>query len=261
MSYSLYKGDCLEVLDKIPDNSVDLILCDLPYGTTANSWDSIIPMNKLWQHYNRVLTNQSSVLLFGSEPFSTTLRMSNFKNYKYDWIWKKNKVTGFIHAKNKPLKDYEIISVFSNNPMGHVSTLHDIRMRYNPQGLTPCHKINKGKHSKTFGTLVGKRPSHKECVLQEYTNYPKMTLEFHSEIGLHPSQKPVLLLEYLIKTYTDEGMTVLDNCMGSGSTGVACINTNRNFIGIELDDNYFQIADNRLREATELKNESNSTII
>jgi len=257
--YKLYKGDCLEVLNEIQNNSIDLILCDLPYGTTENPWDSVIPTDKLWEHYNRILTNQSSVLLFGSEPFSTKLRISNFKNYKYDWIWKKNKVTGFIHAKNKPLKDYEIISVFSNSPMGHASTLHDNRMRYNPQGLVPCNKIN--KCGKKFGSIVGKRPSQKECILQEYTNYPKMTLEFNSESGLHPSQKPVPLLEYLIKTYTDEGMTVLDNCMGSGSTGVACLNTNRNFIGIELDDKYFQIADNRLREAMELNNESNSTVV
>ena len=232
----------------IPDNSIDMVLCDLPYGTINCSWDSQIPLEPLWEQWLRVLSPQSSVLLFGSEPFSTKLRMSNLSQFKYDWIWHKNRPTGFVHAKNKPLKDFEIISVFSPYPMGHSSLLGDRRMRYNPQGLEVCCKISKSSTSK-FGNIDGKRKSHKSEVVHEFTNYPRMVLSFGKDTcknNLHPTQKPVSLCEYLIKTYTDEGMTVLDNCMGSGSTGVACLTTGRKFIGIEKDEQYFEVAKERI---------------
>ena len=247
-SISLFCGDCLEVMKAIPDNSIDMVLCDLPYGTINCSWDSQIPLEPLWEQWLRVLSPQSSVLLFGSEPFSTKLRMSNLSQFKYDWIWHKNRPTGFVHAKNKPLKDFEIVSVFSPYPMGHSRLLGDRRMRYNPQGLDVYGKMRKSSKSK-FGNIDGKRKSHKAEVVHEFTNYPRMFLSFGKDTcknNLHPTQKPVALCEYLIKTYTDEGMTVLDNCMGSGSTGVACLNTGRKFIGIEKDEQYFDVAKERI---------------
>lgn len=235
-------------MKSIPDNSIDMVLCDLPYGTINCSWDSKIPLEPLWEQWLRVLSPNSSVLLFGSEPFSTKLRMSNLSQFKYDWIWIKNRPTGFVHAKNKPLKDFEIISVFSPYPMGHKSLLGDRRMRYNPQGLEVYGKMSKSSKSK-FGNIDGKRKSHKAEVVSDFTNYPRMVLSFGKDTGksnLHPTQKPVALCEYLIKTYTDNGMTVLDNCMGSGSTGVACLNTGRKFIGIEKDKQYFEVAKERI---------------
>lgn len=247
-SISLFCGDCLDVMKSIPDNSIDMVLCDLPYGTINCSWDSKIPLEPLWEQWLRVLSPNSSVLLFGSEPFSTKLRMSNLSQFKYDWIWIKNRPTGFVHAKNKPLKDFEIISVFSPYPMGHKSLLGDRRMRYNPQGLEVYGKMSKSSKSK-FGNIDGKRKSHKAEVVSDFTNYPRMVLSFGKDTGksnLHPTQKPVALCEYLIKTYTDNGMTVLDNCMGSGSTGVACLNTGRKFIGIEKDKQYFEVAKERI---------------
>lgn len=233
----------------IPDESVDMILCDLPYGTTACKWDSIIPFEILWKHYNRVIKNNGVICLFGSEPFSTHLRISQIDNYKYDWIWVKSNgsCSGFVHAKNMPLKKHEIISVFSKAPIGHISLLKERRMKYNPQGLS--YKPTKEISKKKFGNTVGKRPSQVEEYTREYINYPVSILNFDSEKGLHPTQKPVPLLEYLIKTYTNENETVLDNCMGSGSTGVACVHTNRNFMGIELDNHYFDIAKNRIETA------------
>ena len=233
----------------IPDESVDMILCDLPYGTTACKWDSIIPFELLWKHYNRVIKNNGVICLFGSEPFSTHLRISQIDNYKYDWIWVKSNgsCSGFVHAKNMPLKKHEIISVFSKAPIGHISLLKERRMKYNPQGLS--YKPTKEISKKKFGNTVGKRPSQVEEYTREYINYPVSILNFDSEKGLHPTQKPVPLLEYLIKTYTNENETVLDNCMGSGSTGVACVHTNRNFMGIELDNHYFDVAKNRIETA------------
>lgn len=234
-------------MKNIPDHSVDFILCDPPYGTTDCKWDAIIPFGALWSEYNRIVKPNGSVVLFGSEPFSTKLRMSNFEKFKYDWIWLKNNSTGFQHAKNMPLKNYEIISVFSYGSMGHANLLGGRRMTYNPQGLKPCERFHNGKRG--FGGIVGERPSHREVVKQEFTNYPKMVLKFDNEFGFHPTQKPVALLEYLINTYSNLGELVLDNCMGSGSTGVACANTGRRFIGIEKEQKYFDIASERIADA------------
>ena len=246
--YKIYNKDCLIQMKKIKDKSIDLILCDLPYGTTDCSWDTVIPFKKLWKQYKRIIKDYRAIVLFGSEPFSSYLRMSNLKWYKYDWIWYKNKITGFTHSKNMPLKDFEIISVFSNGVINH-DNLTDKRMIYNPQGLIYKPKQKK-KKTYTEDSFIKDRPSNRDYVC-EYINYPKMHLNFNYDYdNVHPTQKPVELLEYLIKTYSNENDLVLDNTMGSGSTGVACINTKRNFIGIELEKKYYKIAKKRLSDNT-----------
>ena len=244
---NLIKGDCLEVMKDIPDGSVDLILCDIPYGTTACKWDSVIPFDKMWEQLKRIRKDNTAILLFGSEPFSSYLRMSNMNEYKYDWIWDKKRVSNPMMAKKMPLKNYEIISVFyKQQPI------------YNPQPTkksTGKGMSNKG-HNETHETET--TGSSKLVTRRDYTDvgYPKMLLTEIKVInnlttdraGLHPTQKPIELNEYLIKTYSDEGMTVLDFTMGSGTTGVACLNTNRKFIGIELDESYFNIANERMKQ-------------
>lgn len=244
---NLYNGDCLEIMQEIPDKSVNMVLADLPYGTTSCEWDKIVPPELLWKQYRRIVSDNGTIVLFGSEPFSTKMRMNNLDIFKYDWIWLKNTCTGFVHSKNMPLKNFELISVFSKGSIGHKSHLGEKRMIYNPQNLEKTDYIRHNGRKK-FKNVFGSRPSHKDEIKQEFTNYPRMVLDFpNCDKNLHPTQKPVPLLEYLIRTYTDEGMTVLDNCMGSGSTGVACQNTNRNFIGIEKDGKYFRIAEERIR--------------
>ena len=219
MDIRLYQGDCLDVMRSIPDGSVDMVLCDLPYGTTACKWDSVIPLEPLWEQYNRLLKHQGSVVLFGSEPFSSSLRMSNLSAYKYDWVWKKNRPTGFQHAQNMPLKDYETISVFSKASMGHDNLLKEKRMWYNPQGITHCGKEWKRTASK-FGSIVGKRKSHKNFGIQEFTGFPTMVLEYDKdETNYHPTQKPVALLAYLIKTYTNGGGDSFGQLHGFGVDG------------------------------------------
>lgn len=225
----LGQGDCLELMKTIPGGSVDMILTDPPYGTTACKWDSVIPFEPMWAELKRIIKPNGAIVLFGSEPFSSVLRMSNIKQYKYDWVWKKRAVN-FLNAKKQPLREVENILVFNS-------------LVYNPQGLIYSPKVNKRSNStETNG-------AHGLSNLSEYTNYPKNILEFKNERGLHPTQKPVALLEYLIKTYTQENETVLDFTFGSGSTGVAAKNTNRKFIGIELDQNYFEIAKKRIQES------------
>ena len=241
------RGDCLELMKEIPDKSIDMILCDLPYGTTACKWDSVIPFEPLWEQYNRVIKNNGAIVLFGAEPFSTELRHSNLQMFKYDWIWIKNNAVGFVNAKLKPMNKHEIISVFSK---GKTSNGNINNMVYFPQGLLPYSKEVRSGNKKGKDNTYW-RPSMKSSngggYIQQYTNYPTTVLYFDKvQKAVHPTQKPVELLEYLIKTYTNEGDTVLDNCMGSGSTGVACMNTGRNFIGIEKDEKYFNIAKERL---------------
>ena len=251
---TIYNCDCLQGMREIPDGSVDAIVCDLPYGTTACKWDSIIPFEPLWEQYKRIIKPQGSVLLFGSEPFSTMLRMSNLDWFKYDWIWEKNRPTGFQHANNMPLKDYEIISVFSPAAMGHTKLLGNKRMIYNPQGIEPIGKEWKRSASK-FGNIVGKRKSQKNSGIQEFTGYPTTTLYYNKDQkGIHPTQKPVELLRYLIRTYTNEGETVLDNCMGSGTTAIAAMREHRHFIGFELNKEFYKKACERVRnEQAQLK--------
>ena len=237
----LWHGDCLELMKNIPDGSVDLILTDPPYGTTACKWDSVIPFEPMWEQLNRIIKPNGAICLFGSEPFSSALRMSNIKNYRYDWYWNKTKPVGFANAKKMPLKDVESISVF-----------YQKRPKYFPQGILKCNKTikNSTKTKKQNNiTAINGGAFKTNSFNQEYTNYPRQILKFSVEQGLHPTQKPVALLEYLIRTYTNESETVLDFTMGSGSTGVACVNTGRNFIGIELDEGYFNIAKKRIEES------------
>ena len=242
----LIYGDCLEKMKDIEDDSIDAIITDPPYGTTRCKWDSVIDFDLMWEQLNRIIKPNGAIVLFGSEPFSSALRMSNIKNYKYDWVWEKNMVSGVAQAKNKPITTHELVHIFSDGVTVHASQSKR-RMPYFPQGLIKVDKTmknHKHKHIKAGG--IGQRPSHKETYVQENTNYPKTILKFNCERGLHPTQKPVALMEYLIKTYTNENETVLDFTMGSGTTGVACKNLNRNFIGIEKDEKYFNIAKERI---------------
>lgn len=245
--YELLNGDCLELMKDIPDKGIDMVLCDLPYGITQCEWDICIPFEPLWEEYNRIIKSNGAICLFGSEPFSSYLRISNIKMYKYDWIWEKGRPTCFHHAKNMPMKKHENICVFSKGLIKHKGQAK--RMIYNPQGIELYGKEENGASSRGDRDFYGHRfcrPSHHKYIRQ-YKNYPTSILNFKdAENTVHPTQKPVALLEYLIKTYTNEGEIVLDNCMGSGSTGVACINTGRKFIGIELDEKYFEIAKQRI---------------
>lgn len=234
-------------MKQIPDGSIDMILCDLPYGTTASTWDKIIDFRELWKQYERIITDNGAIALFGSGQFTYKLITSNEKLYKYKWVWFKTKRGNFVNAKNRPMTAYEEIMMFSK---GNTANGSLIKMKYFPQGLIPKMTVRRDKNRTKFGTMAGKRPSHKETIVSEYTNYPFDVLQFDSVSNpVHPTQKPVPLLEYLIKTYTNHGETVLDNCMGSGSTGVACANTGRRFIGMEMDDNYFSKASERISDA------------
>ena len=235
--YKLNNGDCLEVMDKLIEEGVkvDCILTDPPYGTTACKWDSIIPFDEMWKRLNKLIKPNGAIILFAQSPFDKALGGSNLKMLKYEWIWKKTQSTGFLNAKKMPLKAHENILVFYKK-----------LPTYNPQmrgGFKPYKSIQ-GRHSDNYG-------NYKQGHITESNGdrYPIDILEFNKETGFHPTQKPVGLLEYLIKTYTNENETVLDFTMGSGSTGVACINTNRKFIGIELDVNYFNIAKERIEGA------------
>jgi len=235
----LFKGDCLEIMKDIPEGSVDMILCDLPYGTTKCKWDIIIPFEPLWEQYNRIIKDNGAIVLFGSQPFSSELIHSNIKNFKYEIIWDKVNISNPMLAKKQPLKSHENILVFYKK-----------QPTYNPQ-MTEGKKWSRGgsgakssKHNSFEITLK------RECI-PDKTNlkYPKTIWKESNSNRMsrfHPTEKPINLLQNLIKTYTNEGDTILDNCMGSGSTGVACINTNRKFIGIEKDDTYFEIAENRI---------------
>ena len=227
----LLQGDCLELMKDIPDGSVDMILCDLPYGITKCKWDLVIPFDALWEQYNRVIKDNGAIVLFAQGVFTHKLAMSNIAHYKYEWIWRKSFATGFLNSKRIPLRAHENILVFYKKPP-----------TYNPQ-------FTQGKPYKTKNGALS--PVYDENFASVETvsdgrRYPIDVLDFKIEKGLHPTQKPVALLEYLIKTYTNKGDTVMDNCMGSGSSGVACVNTNRNFIGMELDKNYFEIAKSRI---------------
>ena len=240
---TLYQGNCLEVMKQLPDNSIDFILTDPPYGTTACKWDFVIPYEPMWAELKRIRKDNTAIAIFGTEPFSSHLRLSNLKEYKYDWIWKKNKPTGMFQAKYQPMRNYEMISVFYKK-IGKYYPIKEKRGFDKPKNFKTKHYR---KNNKTYST--GKDSDWK--VIDEL-RYPTLIKSFNV-IGkkldyLHPTQKPTELLEYLIKTYTLENETVLDFTMGSGSTGVACVNTNRDFIGIELDKEYYKIAKERIDE-------------
>ena len=243
----LLHGDCLELMNVIPDKSIDMILCDLPYGITKCKWDIILPFEPLWEQYNRIIRDNGVIALFGNEPFSSALRMSNIKNYKYDWKWNKVQPTGFSACKRQPMRVIEDIIIFYKK-----------QPTYNPQMITREKAIDsrnwkQDKRISENSRFSGTNNSLSQRVYKDkypinYIEVNRASKECNNTKRFHPTQKPVALLEYLIKTYTNEEETVLDNCMGSGSTGVACINTNRNFIGIEKDDNYFKIAEERIKQ-------------
>lgn len=239
---TVINGDCLEVMRGIPNSSVDLILTDLPYGTTKAKWDTVIAFDLLWKQYERIIKDNGAIVLFGAEPFASELRMSNRKLYKYDWYWKKSTAQGFLNAKKMPLKSIETISVFYKK-----------LPTYNPQGLVPFGKEMKNSKAKKDNTdyVTGQNGGNFKAdnYKQEFTNYPTQLLEFPS-VGkpLHKTQKPVELFEHLIKTYTNEGEAVLDSCAGSGTTAIAAMNTNRNYILIEKEKEYFEIINKRISE-------------
>ena len=241
----LMLGDCLERMKGIGDKSIDMILCDPPYGTTACKWDTIIPFDKLWEQYKRIIKDNGAIVLFGSQPFTSALVMSNPKWFKYEWIWNKNKGSNIMLAKKQPLKVHENVLVFGG-------------ANYFPQmenvvGKIRDQRLEKEKINRTDGAVTPKGAIKYAKDYDPSKKYPTSIRLFtnhrEKEQVFHPTQKPVPLLEYLIKTYTNEGETVLDNTMGSGSTGVACVNTNRKFIGIEMDKKYYDISCKRIKEA------------
>ena len=241
---NLIKGDCLEVMKQIPSGSVDAIITDPPYGTTACKWDSVISFDLMWEQLNRIIKPNGAIVLFGSQPFTSALIMSNPKNFKYEWIWQKTRVTGNLNAKQMPLKAHESVLVFANKK----ATYYPIKTQ------APEHLIDKRKNVnpskvKDGGAYNGSKGFINVRKKDDGTRYPTTIQKFKNpnNNSLHPTQKPVLLMEYLIKTYTNENETVLDFTMGSGSTMVACQNTNRNGIGIEQDDKYFEIAKQRIK--------------
>lgn len=250
--FKLFNGDCLEVMKTIPDKSVGAIICDLPFGTTAAAWDKIIDFQELWKQYERIIKDDRAIVLFGNGQFTYKLISSNEKLYRYKWIWYKTKRGNFVNAKNRPMTAYEEIMIFSKATTANGSLN---KMLYHPQGLIEKRTVRKDNGTR-FGTMAGKRPSHQNITVSEYTNYPCDVLEFPS-VGkpIHPTEKPVELIEYLIRTYSNEGDTILDNCIGSGTSGVAAIRTNRNFIGIELNEEYFKMAKKRI------ESESNSLFL
>jgi len=262
---TLLQGDCLVEMDKIADGSVDLICTDLPYGTTDRrgvegkgsnrllGWDNVIPLDKLWEQYKRILKPLGTVVLTADQPFTSMLVLSNLEWFKYEWIWKKKRTTGFLLANYRPMKETEDVLVFS--PGGAAAASKNTgNMTYNPQGLIEKN-VKKKNNPKRLGKFLnnpdfmGKNNKllHESEYEQKWTNYPSEVIEFGLDKNvIHPTQKPVDLMEYLVRTYSNEGETVLDNCMGSGTTGVACVNANRNFIGIEMDENYYTLASERI---------------
>ena len=245
----IYNEDCLEGMKKLKDKSIDMILCDLPYGTTACKWDTIIPFGPMWKQYERLIKDDGVIVLTATQPFTSALVMSNPSLFRYDWVWEKESPTDFLNSNYKPLKKKEDILVFSKATVGSLSKN---KIRYYPQGVIEVNVDKKNKPNskwrKNKGYSEGNNVLNSEKPYrQKYTGYPTNIIKFPRDKGaVHPTQKPVSLFEYLIKTYTMEGETVLDNCMGSGTTAIACLNTNRNFIGFELDENYFKIACERI---------------
>lgn len=269
MELILYWGDCLVEMNKIAEDSIDLILCDLPYGTTDRTgvdkkgnnrilgWDTVIPLDKLWEQYRRVLKPTGSVVLTADQPFTSQLVLSNLEWFKYEWIWKKKKTTGFLHANARPMKETEDILVFSPLGASGCSKKANKNMTYNPQGLIEKN-VKKKNNAKRLGKFLhnpehmgaGNKLLHETEYEQKYTNYPSEIIEFGLDKNVvHPTQKPVELMEYLIRTYSNEGEVVLDNCMGSGTTGIAAVRCNRKFIGIEMDEKYYKISEERINNA------------
>ena len=246
----IYNMDCMIGMKLIPDKSIDMILCDLPYGITKCKWDSIIPFGPLWEQCSRIIKDNGAIVLFGSEPFSSYLRLSNLKMYKYDWVWDKVKGTGFLNAKKQPMRNHEFVHVFYKK-----------QCTYNPQ-KTRGHELKKaykreGSQSEVYGKIKN------EIYYESSERYPRSIQIFSTDTqksSLHPTQKPVAICEYLIKTYTNESELILDNCMGSGTTAEACINTKRKYIGFENDLKYFLRSGNRIANLMKIKSENSYTI-
>lgn len=237
----LKQGDCLELMKDIPSHSIDMILCDLPYGTTSCKWDIIIPFEPLWEEYKRIIKNNGAIALFGKQPFTSFLIQSNLKWWRYELIWEKEKGTDFGNANRKPLNAHESIQLFYNK-----------QPTYNKQ-MRPGEPYTKKNYRNNDKEDLNFKSDNSGIYINKGERTPISVLKFsrdntHKGANLHPTQKPIQLLEWLIKAYTNENELVLDNCMGSGSTGIACLNTNRNFIGYELDENYFAIAQNRINK-------------
>lgn len=237
---NIKNGDCLDLFNEVADKSVDMILCDLPYGITSNKWDSVIPLDLLWKQYNRVLKDSGIVALTASQPFTSILVMSNIEMFRHEWIWIKNRGSNFANTVREPMKEHESVLIFSRGKWTYNKQMQSRtgggldRVKYTFENQTA--------HSSNYREFT--KPNRDQGELRVPSSWQK----FNVEVGLHPTQKPTDLFEYLIKTYTNEGETVLDNCMGSGTTGVACIRTKRNFIGFEKEEEYFKIAENRLKE-------------
>lgn len=247
IDYRLHHGDCLDILPTLAAGSVDAIIADPPYGTTACKWDSVIPLEPMWAELKRVIKPKGAIVLFAAQPFTSALVMSNAEWFKYEWIWRKSRATDYLSAKNKPMRAHENIVVFSP---GTIANKSERLMNYYPQGLVSNPRIER-RPGRKISRINGDRPCMVPEYKTEFENYPKSVIEFGNPNhgALHPTQKPVDLLRYLIRTYTNEGETVLDFTMGSGTTGVACMMEGRKFIGMELDAGYFDIAKRRIGEA------------
>lgn len=245
MKIELHQGDCLELMQAIPPKSIDMVLCDMPYGTTMNLYDKKIDLARLWKLYEQIVKDDGAIVLFSQQPFTSELVLSNIGMFRYEWIWQKTKCTGFMNAKKMPLKIHENILVFYKK-----------LPTYNPQGTISGVLLKTGRTRKGNSRNYGKTGCGNPNYIQTTTNYPKDIICFANPSNsghLHPNMKPVQLCEYLIQTYTTVGDTVLDNCMGSGTTGIACVNLERSFIGIELDCNFFEIAKDRIAKKVRIK--------
>jgi len=242
----IYNMDCLDGMKKIDDKSIDMILCDLPYGTTKCKWDTIIPFKELWEQYERIIKDNGAIVLTSSQPFTTALIASNYSLFKYCWVWEKSRPGDIFNAKNKPLKAHEDICIFSKGTTANGSKR---KMKYYPQGVGDGGVVTNNPDEKEYA-FKGKRPSHKEKHVTQGSNYPRSVIKIANpnKGSIHPTQKPLELFEYLINTYTNEKDIILDNCMGSGTTAIACINTNRQYIGFELDNTYYNLACERVNK-------------
>lgn len=250
--YILYHGDCLEQMAQLPEKQIDAVICDPPYGTTTCKWDSVIPFDPMWDQLERLVKTTGAIVLFGIQPFTSALIMSNPRMFKYQLIWRKSRISHFAQAPYRFLTEHEEIVVFSK---GGTSKNAASRMIFNPQGLKDCDKKGHGRGYSAHRPVKHKQPDYR----QTKTNYPKSILDFQSDPAkLHPTQKPVPLMEYLVRTYTNPGDTVLDFAAGSGSTGVACMNTGRDFIGIERESKYIGLAAVRLQVAQSEENDESN---
>ena len=256
MNGKILQGECLELMKKIPDGKIDMILCDLPYGTTACKWDSIIPFDQLWEQYHRIIKPNGAIVLTASQPFTSSLIMSNIKNFRHEWIWKKNRGSNFALLKYQPFKEHESVCVFGKNTVNYYPIKEErsesgkSRCGYSFNNIVTSEVIN----NKTFYNQEGERRT-----LDKDLRNPSSVQTFNTEVGLHPTQKPVSLFEYLIKTYSQEGEIVLDNCAGSFTTAIACINTNRKYICMEKDETYFNIGKERIEKHLEKLNINDNT--